>query len=352
MARRFDDDEDEPHWIFKFLRGVFVSVVVCGAVLVVLSLYVLPPAELPPDPPADTGPKIVDGIEVSPTPAYTPPTVAETPAAAPEPAAAADPAAPAPSLPIDTRALEDPESPIRLSGPALTVNAAPFQAPEGVPLVAVVLDDTAADPFLHPVLFALKLPLTVGVVAGGGGDREIAGQARTAGMEVVAQLPLAAPGQGGGVALEPGLQSDEATGRTDLLLRRLPMSVAASRPLSSPGLPDPGTLAGMAGALSPHGFAYVDHTVRTGEQSLLDMLGLGLSVGVSRFAIPADASPADILAVLDQAAAEAGPDGGSVILAVPSQPLLEALQLWGGEGSVSAGALAPLSAVIARQAAR
>ena len=33
-------------------------------------------------------------------------------------------------------------------------------------LVAVVLDDTAATPLLHEALFALDIPLTVGVIAG------------------------------------------------------------------------------------------------------------------------------------------------------------------------------------------
>jgi polysaccharide deacetylase 2 family uncharacterized protein YibQ len=362
MAARDRDDETEGHWFFKFLRGAIAGAIICVVALIALSLFVLPPAELPPpvESAADSGPKVVDGIEVATAPvpaeivagAAAPQAgtgqagtgeVGAGQAANPAPEATAAPAAPAP---IDIAA-----SPALLAGPALEVNAAPFEAPEGMPLVAVVLDDTAADPLLLDALFSVKLPLTIGVVAGRDGDREVATRARAAGMEVVAQLPLAAPGQGGGTALEPGLTPGEAGTRTEALIQRLPMAVAASRPLAAPGLPDPATLQGMAAPVAAFGYAYLDHGVSPGEQSLLGVMGLGLSLGTSRYVLPAGSDPARILVTLDQAATDAGPGGGAVILAAPSQTLLDALLLWGGEGSVSAGALAPLSAVIARQGA-
>ncbi|NIP77408.1 MAG: hypothetical protein GTN90_16130, partial [Xanthomonadales bacterium] len=56
-----------------------------------------------------------------------------------------------------------------LEGPAMVVNAAEYAGDLQGPLVAVVLDDTSAQPLLHQLLFSLDMPLTVGVVAGGEG---------------------------------------------------------------------------------------------------------------------------------------------------------------------------------------
>ena len=326
----YDDDEPKPGWFWRFAKGVLFAVVVSAAAVVVLSVYVLPPPKLPePEPVADTGPEIVSGIEVSTTPAYTNP-------AAPDASAAAAP---------EAEALE----PVVLSGPALSVNAAPFDSAPGTPLVAVVLDDTAANPFLHELLFSMDVPMTVGVVVGGGGDRETAAAARTAGFEVVAQLPLAAQGQSAGAALEYGMPEAEAAERTLTLMQRLPMAMAAGRASSSPAQPNASVLRGMVSALQPLGFAYVDHGVTQGDRSTFVAAGVAMPIGVSRFTIPPGATAADVIAVLDLAAADAARDGGAVVFATPGEQLVLALQLWGDEGAGSLARLAPLSAVIRRQ---
>ena len=328
MRKQFDDEDERPGWFWRFVRGVLFALVVSAGAVVVLSVYVLPPPAPPPPEPvaAETGPEMVSGIEVATTPAYTAP--ADTVASAP----AAEPAT---------------LGPIELSGPAFTVNAVAFEAEPGTPLVAVVLDDTAADPLLHELLFSAGIPLTIGVIAGGGGDRETAAAARAAGFEVVAQLPLERPGQSNGAALEYGLSEDEAADRTLTLMQRLPVAVAASRPLSSPAPPNASVLRGMVATLTPLGFAYVDHGVAQGDRSTFVAAGLEMPIGVSRFTIPAGADAARIIAVLDRAAA--AESGGAVVFATPSERLILALQLWSGEGSGGLARLAPLSAVIRRQ---
>ncbi|MFQ5567891.1 MAG: divergent polysaccharide deacetylase family protein [Paracoccaceae bacterium] len=325
MRRRFDDEDERPHWLWRFVRGVVVALVISAGAVAVLSIYVLPPPEPPPPEPAEaeTGPEMVSGIEVATTPAYTAP---NAPAAEPE------------TL-----------GPIALPGPAFSVNAAPFEAPPETPLLAVVLDDTASDPLLHGVLFAADLPLTVGVVAGGGGDRETAAAAREAGLEVVAQLPLAGQGQSGGAGLEYGLPEGEAADRTLTLIQRLPMAVAASRPLAAGPPPNASVVRGMLSVLSPLGFAYLDHGVAPADASTAEAAGMGAIVGVSRHTIAAGAGAAEILAVLDRAAADAARRGAAVVFAAPGEQLIVALQLWGGEGSAGPARLAPLSAVIRRQ---
>ncbi|MHA1529393.1 MAG: divergent polysaccharide deacetylase family protein [Alphaproteobacteria bacterium] len=335
MRKRFDDEEERPGGFWRFIRGVVFALLVSVGAVVVLSVYVLPPPEPPAPEPvaADTGPEMVSGIEVATTPAYT---GSFTGASGPD--------APA----TQPKAL----GPIELSGPAFSVNAAPFEAEPDMPLVAVVLDDTASDPLLHGMLFSTGMPLTVGVIAGGDGDRETATAAREAGIEVVAQLPMARQGQSGGAGLEYGLPEGEAADRTMILIQRLPMAVAVSRPLAAPAPPNATVLYGILSVLSPLGFAYVDHGVAPADSSAAEAVGLGGIVGVSRQTIPAGAGAAEILAVLDLAAAEAARRGGAVVFAAPGEQLVLALQLWGGEGSASAARLAPLSAVIQRQRGR
>ena len=163
--------------------------------MAVLSVYVLPPQPPAPEPiKADTGPEMISGIEVATTPACT----AAVPTPEPEILAA-----------------------VELSGPAFSVNAIPFDSEPETPLVAVVLDDTAPNPALQELLFSIGVPLTVGVIAGGGGDRETASAARAAGFEAVAQLPLARQGQSGGSGLEYGLPEAESAARTLILMQRL-----------------------------------------------------------------------------------------------------------------------------------
>jgi polysaccharide deacetylase 2 family uncharacterized protein YibQ len=335
MRRRFDDeDEKRPGWFWRFIRGVVFALVVSVVAVVVLSVYVLPPPPEPEPEPVSTGPEIVGGIEVSDAPAYS------GAAAGSEEASASE---------AETLA------PVELSGPALAVNSQAFEAPSATPLIAVILDDTAANPLLHELLFSLDIPLTVGVVAGGGGDQVTAEAAYAAGFEVVAQLPLSQRGASGGGGLEYGLPPEEAASRTETLIQRLPMAVGASRPLAAVTPPNAGVLQGMLGALRPLGFAYVDHGVAPGANSGAMAAagavgaedGLGAIVGVSRYTIPAGASAAEAIAVLDAAATAEG--GGAVVVAAPGEEVLLALQLWGGEGSSGAALLAPLSAVIRRQ---
>ena len=334
MRKRFDDDDNDnerPGWLWRFIRGVVLAAVVCAGVVAALSIYVLaPPAPPPPAPEpvaADTGPEIVSGIEVSTRPAYSVP--AEPTASAPEP----EP---------ETSGLTE------LSGSAFSVNAVPFDAAPGTPLVAVILDDTASNPALHAMLFSIDMPLTVGVVAGGGGDRVTADAARKAGFEVVAQLPLTGPGQSGGGGLEYGLSEDEAADRTLTLIQRLPMAVAASR-LLAVAPPEATVLRGMFSVLAPLGFAYVDHGVAPDGSSTALAAGVDGIIGVSHFSIPPGAGAAQAHAVLDRAAADAVRRGGSVVIAAPGENLILALQLWVGQGTGGVARLAPLSAVIKRQ---
>lgn len=351
--KNFDDDEKRPGWFFKFLRGVLIAVLVSAAVVAILSIYVLPPPKLPPTLPPEpetaaepTGPVMVGGIEVSTEPAYSNSTAPD--AAAPE-AGTAEPGTPESENPAPAAAEPATLEPVELSGLAFSVNAVPFDADPDMPLVAVILADTASNPLLHEILFSMNMPLTIGIVAGGGGDRETAAAARVAGFEVVAELPVSAPGATGGAALEYGMTEADAASRTLTLVQRLPMAVAAARAQDAAMLPDPSVLKGMVDALGPLGFAFVDHGVAQGDRSTFVAAGLDLPIGVSRFSIGAGASAAEVISILDLAAADAVERGGAVVFVAPDEQVILAVQLWGELGGGGLARLGPLSAVIRRQ---
>ncbi len=344
MRKRYNDDEKQPSSFWRFVRGVIFALLVSAGAVAVLSIYVLAPPKPPPEPKVveeKTGPEMISGIEVSTQPAYTLPNISTS-----------DDTGPVAASPVE--GVADAPAPgtfgeVQLSGPALTINAAAFESEPGIPLVAVVLDDTAANPLLHELLFSTKLPLTIGVVIGGGGDRETATAARQAGFEVVAQLPFTAEGQPGSAWLEYSNSRDEAARRTLTMIQRLPMAVAASRPLAANTPPNAIVRSGIIDALAPLGFAYLDHGVASEDEPIVDTIELDRVVGISRYVIPAGSSAAAAVSVLDQAAIDAARRGGAVVFAAPDDQLIVALQLWGGEGSASAARLAPLSAVIRRQ---
>ncbi len=333
MARTYDDDEPRPGGFWRFLKGMLSALILSAIVFWVMSVYILPPPVIPvPVTELDTGPEIVDGIVVSDEPAYsnTDQSTEPEPEAEPEPQGTAS-----------------------LEGPAMVVNAAEFAGDLQGPLVAVVLDDTSALPLLHQLLFSLDMPITVGVVAGGEGDVDTAEAARNAGFEVVAQLPIAPPGESGGSVLEYALPEEDSALRTLTLMQRMHMAVAVSRPLASVIPPDEPVLGGISGVVGPLGFAYLDHSVSPGSESSAKVSGLaeakGALVEVSRHTIQAGASAAEAHAVLDGASADAAERGWAVVVAAPSEELVQALLLWAGEGEGGLAQLAPLTAVIRKQ---
>lgn len=333
-AKKYDDDDESEQrkgGFLRFVRGAITGLLFSAVAVWALSVYVLPPPVIPEPEPEPTGPKIVDGIEVSNEPAYSgTPDQSEQQQARPEPTGT-----------------------LSLDGPAMVVNSANFSGDLQDPLVAVVLDSTNTQPLLHELIFGLDVPLTVGVIAGDGGDAETAKVARDAGFEVVAQFTIAPTGQSGGSDLEYGLDAADAALRTLTLIQRMPMAVAVSRTLASPTPPDAEVLRGMASVVGPLGFAYLDIDVPLVGESPAIAAGTAESEGalieVSRHTVPAGASAAAAHAVLDAASADAAERGWAVVTAAPSEGLVQALLLWGGEGEGSLAKMAPLTAVIRKK---
>lgn len=353
-------------WFLNCLWGGVVAVVVCGGIAAAISLM-LPPPEPRDWSKPDPGPVVIDGIEVSSEPAYSgsgsgdaqegaePDAVASTGDG--EAAAAGDqPATPAPITP--TLAADGTPSIARLEalgGFAISVNAMPFELPADMPLetplVAVVIGNAGANPAIQAELLTLPYPATVGIVAGEPGDEETASAAQAIGLEVVAELPILAAGEGHGVLLEEGLPVDEVVGRTLVMMERLPMAVAGTWAETTGAKLDGPLLQGIGKALGAYGFAYLDRGVPPGEASEAELMEFPTLVAVSHFAIPAAAAAPEVQSALDAVAEAAAARGGAVVFVPAETAALQAVQQWLDAGAAKNLRVAPLSVVISRLAA-
>lgn len=278
------------------------------------------------------------GAEAAPETADAEGTTAADLAAA-EPTLADEPEEP--SLPPP---LED-AAPPSLSGPALSVNAASYEAAADAPLLGVIIGDAGSGELTPDVLFALPVPATLAIVPGQEGDRALADAARARNWEVVAELPIVGadeveqPG-----ALTPAMTAEEVAARTEALMGRLSQSVAALDG-GRVGLgDDPGAYEAMVRTLEEHGFAFVG----AGEAAAGEAAeAQGLAYARANGTLGPDASAEEVYAALDEAAAEAEASGTALLVLPPTRAALGALARWNAENG--GGRLAPLSAVIRRQ---
>lgn len=227
--------------------------------------------------------------------------------------------------------------PIALDGPALEVNAAAYAAPATEPVIGVIIDGVAGSELSPDVLFALPVPVTLGIVPGREDDEALADAARARNWEVLAQLPVAGDdGEQTPGALSARMPPEEIAERTEALMGRLSQAVAAT---SEGALEDPAAVEALLRTLEAHGFGYVGTGAAAGE---------GPPNAEPTTTVPRDASAEEVLAVLQEAVDAAGPGGASLVVLPSTRAAAEALARWNAEAG--AGRIAPLSAVLRRQA--
>ncbi|MEM1385345.1 MAG: divergent polysaccharide deacetylase family protein, partial [Pseudomonadota bacterium] len=233
------------------------------------------------------------------------------------------------------------------SNSALEANAAVFDAPLGTPLVAVVLEDAGRGGLDISSLRALGIPLTIGVVAGREGDRDLALAVRSAGHEILAQLPMdgarlwATP-----VRLTLDMPHEDAASETKRLMAQLSVAVAASNHRGVNANRDPQFMAAVIGSLSQNGYGFLED--RPGASSSLSRIARDAQVPfaeTSRF-VPAGSSAAQAYDVIEVAAREAEAQGSAIVRGPASAAMLEAVLRWALERSSSSARIAPLSAVL------
>ena len=239
-----------------------------------------------------------------------------------------------------------------LDGPALTVNARDFEAPEGAPLLAVVLEDAGNGAVPNEALTLMTMPLTLAIRANGEGARELAEAARGAGHEILAELPIDREEEG--VAVAPGalassVPPEQLDALTNQYLAELDLAVGATAPVDVRMLNNQRAMEVVLSPVATHGFAYVDLKAGIGSAARRIAGETGLVYVESNRYVPVDATEEQVYQMLEGASFQARRKGSAVVAVSASQQALKALVRWGLERGGQEVWFAPLSAVIARQ---
>ena len=274
-----------------------------------------------------------------------------------ETAEAAAPDAPADETELAALAQPEPEpqpEPVAtapaLTGPAMEVNAQPFETDFTDKLLSVVLLDAGRGGLdteqLTAVAQGLTLPITL-ALRPGTEMHEFGTFAHDAGYEVLAILPA---GDGEGEALRAGLPEDEVRRLTDLWMANLDMAIGAFVPNGTGAGTDRRVMGAVLGALGDHGFAYVDDR-RIGGQGPASSIAEALKLPYLPVTGPlvGAADSAVIRKVLNDAV-EAARRGSTAVVFLPGErESLQTLVSWRLEGANREVKIVPLSAVIRRR---
>ncbi len=241
---------------------------------------------------------------------------------------------------------------IDLAGPALAVNARPFDVPSDAPLMAVVLTDASSGAIAKDALPLLTMPLTFSIVPSSPADRDFGLAAREAQHEVLGQIPVQSTEVGGTAGqILTVMDRDRVTLEVNARMSVLDMAVGATMPGDAFGAADPALLSAMLGTIKQHGFAYIDGRRAFGIVDAIPADARGIDyVSIDRM-VPKGASPEQIYEVLETTAYRAQREGSAIVVIDSSQDALQALLRWGLERDRRPVWFAPISAVIERRRA-
>lgn len=305
------------------------------------------PSEAAPEPRVSNLPRVEP--EAPADPAEDPTATTEAPGTAPSPsigqrvAPITDRGTAATSLPTVGAATAEPEevpaaTPSEQSSSApIEQFAAPFDNPDGKPLMGIVLIDgessiggEALETFPYPLTFAIN-PFDPNA-------EEKMNRYRAAGFEVLAlmDLPLDAAPEDAEATLEVAMSTmSEAIG----VLEGTGSGVQGSRPLSDQ----------VTAILRDKGYGFITQNSGLNTvQKLAEREGVP-SAFVFRDFDGANQTPTVMRRFLDQAAFRAGQEGGVIMLGRVRPDTVSALLLWGLQDRASRVALAPASAVLTQQ---
>lgn len=240
---------------------------------------------------------------------------------------------------------------IDLPGPALDVNARPFQSPDGAALLAVVLQDADGTTIATETLPLMTMPLTFAIPSGAD-NRSFAEQARAAGHEVLVQLPMAEEEGAEAGALAKGQAAASLSAAAARHMAELDMAIGATAPHQAPLLRDQDGMTAVMDPLSPHGFVWIDPRLGIGSaaKGVAALQDVIWSAG-DRF-IDGPPDEERIYQNLESAAALARRSGSSIVFLNASAEAQKALVRWGLNRGGKQVWFAPVSAVIKLRQAR
>lgn len=223
--------------------------------------------------------------------------------------------------------------------PALLHNAEPFDAPEGQPLISIVLMDTGLNLDEGPVglaaLGSFPYPLSFAVDTSLPDASERAARYRALGLEVMAMVDL-----------PENLTASDTEVALTALLDRVPEAVAVLEGPAS-GLQGSGEMSSQVAAIlmeTGHGIVWRPsglgtaqrHSVRAGVPSRT----------LYRDFDSAEQTPIVIRRFLDQAALRAGQEGAVIVAGRLRPDTISALLIWALQDRLSRVTVAPVSAAL------
>ena len=330
----------------------------------------IPVAEAPvvgesiPDPqdesPADTAAETVDELQagtevpgsVEEIEDQTPPAqeadAPETsePQTPPEPVIADTPEEPEPET-TDIAAIAPDEPQTVPSGPAWEINAVPYPFDDDLPMISIILETSERNAVPVDTIIELGLPLNLAIVPNDLDVSELGAQARSAGLEVVAHIPMEPRGTAdpGPEAIRVDMTEDQILAQMNLLLARLPEAVAVSNFMGSKATEDADLMRIVVGNLDERGLGYIDSRTSPRSKGFQVAQEIGaVRARNSRF-IPSDVTPDQAYTLLERAAAEARQRGGAVLIGPANRGMLLGVQQWALERNGKRARLAPVSAI-------
>ena len=270
--------------------------------------------------------------------------------------------------------IADPPTPVRQSGtdtatkPALSFdpaarvpetqawqkNAVASAAPDGRPMIAVVIDDVGLDRRRSSRAMALPAPVTIALMAYADDARSQAETARRAGHELIVHLPMEPddvsvdPGPN---ALLSGLPAAEFQRRLDWNLSRFAGYVGINNHMGSRLTSDPAALATVMVTLKRRGLLFLDSRTSAETQGVAVAQRFGVPAIERNIFIDHDPSPIAVRAALVRAEDIALEKGYAIAIGHPKDATLDALEEWLPELRQRGFAVVPLTAVVRRHVA-
>ncbi|MEO0621089.1 MAG: divergent polysaccharide deacetylase family protein [Pseudomonadota bacterium] len=236
-----------------------------------------------------------------------------------------------------------------LQGPALSINAVPFEARGDLPLVAVVLNDAGSSSLSVETLLSLSMPLTLGIVPRTEEDVDLAAEAKLADYEVLAQFPVATGEDDGGALLRSTMSDLEVAEQVETNMAKLWMSIGASASVvNDQEALDERIMTGVITVLERNGFAFLNVDPASVDQGRALAEAFTVAYAGQTSSLGADATSDDAYQALNTAAEQAQQSGAVIVSGPPTRAMLEGLLRWGLEQGGRSVQLAPLSAVIGR----
>ena len=333
----------------------------------------IPPVAEPPAAALATPPPplVTERPPPPPPPAAAPPAKAPEPAAPPKAAAAPPPAPsqPAPSPPAATASLpvapdpallqQGPSGPLPVIAPdgrqAWQVYARPFDEADKRPRIALIVGDLGLSAAATTAAIQrLPASVTLAFAPYAHNLNDWIAQARAAGHEVMLQLPMEPldypASDPGPQALLTSLDTAGNLQRLEWVLSRVAGYVGVTNYMGSKFTTSPDNLRPVLVALKGRGLLFLDS--RSSQRSVAAKLAkeLGMPVAVNNRFVDNEASRAAIDARLDELERIAKATGIAVGIGYPYPVTIERIGAW-AQGLTGRGlALAPVSAVVNRQA--